>query len=123
MTREQLIEAFTMKIDGYSYQFIADKFGCTKQNIQDVFMRYIKNNNFKCAYPAIKKWMIENNVSLSEMYVLLGHNASNNTQYVRKKLSGKQNFNGEEIDKLIYITGIPYEQLFKKEYERKCKTC
>ena len=34
MTREQLIKICTMRIDGYTYQEIADEFNCSRQNIQ-----------------------------------------------------------------------------------------
>lgn len=34
MTREALIKICTMRIDGYTYQEIADEMGCTKQNVQ-----------------------------------------------------------------------------------------
>ncbi len=36
MTREEKIEAFTMRLDGETYQEIADKFGVTRQYIHQI---------------------------------------------------------------------------------------
>ena len=36
MTRQQKIEAFTMRIDGYSFNQIAEKFGVSRQAVQQI---------------------------------------------------------------------------------------
>lgn len=55
MTKEQILKAFEMKIDGYSMQYIANEFGCTKQNISEAFKTIIKEKGStrleKVVYP------------------------------------------------------------------------
>ena len=37
MTREEKIDAFTMRLDGYTLQEIGDKYGLTKERIRQMF--------------------------------------------------------------------------------------
>ena len=59
MTRSDLIKICTMRIDGYTYQEIADEMGCTKQNIQQTFTDLLSESNSryysKSIYPNLIK--------------------------------------------------------------------
>lgn len=59
MTRENVIKAFTMKLDGYTYQAIAEEFGCSKQAIQDRLSRTVKSAGCaqvdKAVFPRLAK--------------------------------------------------------------------
>lgn len=47
MTRENLIKMCTMRIDGSTYQEIADELGCSKQNIQQTLTALLGTNESK----------------------------------------------------------------------------
>lgn len=72
MTREEKIEAFTMRLDGETYQEIADKFGVTRQYIHQMLggdrRSKVALNDRGFIYPNLMKWMIENGVPIYELY-------------------------------------------------------
>lgn len=47
MTRENLIKVCTMRIDGCTYQEIADELGCSKQNIQQTLTALLGTSESK----------------------------------------------------------------------------
>lgn len=59
MTRENLIKMCTMRIDGSTYQEIADELGCTKQNIQQTLTALLGTNESryysKSIYPNLTR--------------------------------------------------------------------
>lgn len=59
MTRENLIKMCTMRIDGYTYQDIADEMGCTRQNAQQTLTALLGTNESRyyqnSIYPNLTK--------------------------------------------------------------------
>ena len=59
MTRENLIKMCTMRVDGYTYQDIADEMGCTRQNIQQTLTALLGTNESRyyqnSIYPNLTK--------------------------------------------------------------------
>lgn len=109
MTRADLIEAYTMRLDGKTLQEIADKFGVTREYIRQVAPgpRKIRNNVF----PNIQKYIDTHNLCLYEFAELIGtsNTAINNW------------FNGTTEPKLYYIrkilavTGMDFHTAFAIE--------
>ena len=48
MTRETLIKVCTMRIDGYTYQEIADELKCSRQNIQQTIQDIVTESKSRC---------------------------------------------------------------------------
>lgn len=75
MTREQKIEAFTMRIDGYSFNQIAEKFGVSRQAIQQI-LRYsistTKKKNFIYNCSAISDYLYFEEMSLDDLSKMVG---------------------------------------------------
>lgn len=75
MTREQKIEAFTMRIDGYSFNQIAEKFGVSRQAIQQI-LRYsistTKKKNFTYNCSAISDYLYLEEMSLDDLSKMVG---------------------------------------------------
>lgn len=61
MTREEKLQAFTMRLDGYTCREIGEKMGYTSQNISDSLLRVLRTRRRRnrCIYPAISAWMNE----------------------------------------------------------------
>ena len=60
MTKEEKIDAFTMRLDGYTLQEIGDKYGLTKERIRQILEKSCKNerNTMKnYVYPNLADWM------------------------------------------------------------------
>ena len=75
MTREQKIEAFAMRIDGYSLEQIAKKFGVTREWIRQMLYKSVSGDNYrrKYVYPEITKWMDKNNFTQQDICKITGY--------------------------------------------------
>ena len=114
MTREEKIDAFTMRIDGYTLEEIGEKYGVTKEGIRQIFAKVttesgISRKNY--IYPNIADWMIENNVTQS----LFCKELRCSQQTISGYLTGKKSPSYEFISKVLEITKMPYEVAFSKE--------
>lgn len=114
MTREEKIDAFTMRLDGYTLQEIGDKYGLTRERIRQMFAAVttesgISRKNY--IYPNISDWMIENNVNQYDLCKKLGC-AQNTASYY---LTGRKNPSFAFINLMLELTKMPYEVAFSKE--------
>ena len=70
MNREDKIEVFKMRLDGFTYQEIAEKFGVSKQYINQMLQNVISERRNKAVnkivYPNIANWLKDNDCSISE---------------------------------------------------------
>ena len=119
MTREQKIEAFTMRIDGYAYQEIANKMGISRQAVRDCLHESIsfdsRNTRLsaRCVYPNILKYMRDHKMNPSG----LANAAGLTPRGVSRILEG-ENLTKTSIEKILKITGMTYEEAFwRKENE------
>ena len=121
MTKADKIRIFEMKISGYTYEEIAVLFGTNRSNIEQILQASLKNNSchdFKCIYPKVKKWMMDHAVSVNSLYVLLGNKPTGNGSVtMKKKLSGERRMRLDELQNLVTLTGIPFEDLFEQGVE------
>lgn len=120
MTREEKIDAFTMRLDGYTLEEIGEKYDVTKEGIRQMFARVaaesgISRKNY--IYPNIADWMVRNNVTQSLFFKELGCCQATISNY----LTGKNNPSFEFINKVLEITKMPYEVAFSRErvYEKR----
>ena len=107
--------------NGLTYREIAQKYGvshqcvaqaCAKQNPKQ--FQFHKESKF--AYPNIRKWLNDNKVSVPELVRRTGlANCAGNFYRMRSILKGETEPRKSTIDKLIAITGMPYEVLFSEE--------
>ncbi len=122
-SKEQLLEIVQMRIDGYTLQQIADKYGVTRQCIQQKLSVIAGNEkprtkgiDEKIVFPNLAKWISENQVVKYKLYQMIGGSNNNkNTQIINKKLYGESEFSMSEIKKLLEITGQTFEYLFSTE--------
>jgi len=105
---------------GLTYREIAEKYGVSYQGVAQAcgksnpnYFKYHKEN--AVIYPNLRKWMNDNKVSIFEMVRRCGMERCNdNAIRLRNQLKGKNHFRKPMIDKLIAITGMKYEELFKE---------
>ena len=114
MTRAEKIDAFTMRLDGYTLQEIGDKYGLTRERIRQMFAAVttesgISRKNY--IYPNISDWMIDNNVIQYDLCKKLGC-AQNTISYY---LTGRKNPSFAFINLMLELTKMPYEVAFSKE--------
>ena len=114
MTKEEKIDAFTMRLNGYTMQEIGDKYGLTRERIRQMFAAVttesgISRKNY--IYPNISDWMIDNNVSQYDLCKKLGCQQATISSY----LTGRKNPSFAFINLMLELTKMPYEVAFSKE--------
>ena len=65
---------------------------------------------YRILYPEIERWMRENRVSINELARLVGLTG----QTMQNHLYGITQFKLQTIRKLVELTGIPFETLFRE---------
>ena len=114
MTKEEKIDAFTMRLNGYTLQEIGDKYGLTRERIRQMFAAVttesgISRKNY--IYPNISDWMIDNNVSQYDLCKKLGCTQTTISSY----LTGRKHPSFAFINLMLELTKMPYEVVFSKE--------
>ncbi len=125
MTREQKIEAFTLRLDGFTFEQIAEHMGCTRQYIQGILHSCISEKRSRldgCIFPNITECMMRTKTTLRGLYKILHPNESKYDSYaavyIKKRLQGTTNFSAKEWLKLSNYFGMPVEKLMiTEEYE------
>lgn len=116
MNKEQKVEAFKMRMDGYTYDSIAKKFNVSKQYVQAELSRSLKRKS-NVKYPKLQEWLEINNISNKKFCEIIGSNANvyNAMSVIRRsRMSGKTGFKIDEIKKILEYTGMTFEELFKE---------
>ena len=116
MTKEQKMEAFSMLIDGATYEAVAERFGVTRQRIHQIIPMgrntkptQKKEKPFRYIYPNIEKWMRENKMSLNDFSAKINHSVS----CVNQCLLGSHEPRKRFIDEVLEFTGMTYEEAFR----------
>ena len=97
---------------GISYQAVAQV--CAKSNICQFKPIWPKS----CVYPGLRNWMNRNHVSRAELYRRMhdGSPCIGKAPYIiRDRMTGKSPWRMDEIERLLDITGMTYERLFREE--------
>lgn len=116
MTRDQKIEAFAMRIDGFTFREIAAKMGVSFQYVQACLQRSISFESQKArlsariVYPNILKYMRDHKMNLSSFADAVGLTHGS----VSRILEGG-NLSRTSIDKILKATGMTYEEAFWRE--------
>lgn len=116
MTREQVIEAFTMRVDGFTYQEIANKFGISRECVQQKLRREINGNKASsknCIYPGLVNWMRGKGFSAFELNAKAG--ICKNIQAFYNRLYGRTGWEMDEIKKILAFTGLTFDEAFATE--------
>lgn len=110
MTKEQILGACSMRLDGHTLQEIADKYGVSAQYISTIVPRSFKTG-VRCIYPALKAWMGQKGYSAERIAKFC--DVHRNTVY--GWLNGKHTIDKPCIDKILQLTGMTYEEAFREE--------
>lgn len=108
-----------MRLDGCTYQEIADKFGVSKSHIQSTLFSSCggkarkKNNSDMCVYVGLAQFINEHNVTQRKLAEVIGTKCSqSNTSRLRRKITGESQFKINEIYKVLEFTGMTFEECF-----------
>lgn len=105
--------------NGMKLEDIARKHGVSRTRVTQILGRQCAKNYQpvqKCPWPELKRWMNENKISRMELTRrLYGNGHSGNVAKVQAMIRGEKEPRKWMIDKLLEITGLKYEVLFREE--------
>lgn len=119
MTREQKIEAFSMRLDGATYEEIGRKFGVSRQCIEQmIHCKSRKTGADKCIYKGLSDYMADSGTDLLELSKVIGSRCKS-TRVITQRITGERKFNIEEIKAILALTNMTFEECFSLKAERK----
>lgn len=121
MSDEKWEKARQMRISGSTLQEIANEFGISKQRVEQVLNgvgpRAINRKLFpkraKCIFPRITKYMDEKEMSLNKF----AFDSGLDYYKIRSAFSGRTELRMSEINTILRVTGMTYEEAFKTKEE------
>ena len=114
ITIDQKVEMYRMRLEGKSYQAIADRFGVSRQYVHQLFGQKYKSEpyrNVNVQYTGLRKWMNESNYSVAKLARESGctdHSYGTITSY----LQGSPRMDIDSIRKILRFTGLTFEEAF-----------
>ena len=113
MTKENLITAFTMKVNGYKTEAIAKQLGVEAAALNKALHNVISNKNPSYSvYPKLNEYMLVNGYTATDMSELLSENVSTFADFLKGKT---KSYN--LIVKVIKLTGFTFEEIFMIDKE------
>lgn len=113
MTKQVKLDMFSMRLDGYTLQEIADRYGISKERVRQVMKvgsmdKKMGESKKKWVYPNAIKWAERNHISVYRIAADTG--ITPNT--LHNALKGKHQPNKTTIDALLRVSGMTYEEFF-----------
>ena len=107
---------------GYTQREIAEKFGCSRQYVSMILAKrnvklFHKHTKDRVVFDGLRKWMNDNSVSIADLYrQMYGKNCiGTSADSFYGKMKGKNTLWMHEINGIIRVTGLSYEELFLRE--------
>lgn len=121
MTREEKIKAFTMRIDGESWNAIAAELGANASLVRGTVLEAIRvkqaeTRTRRCGtivYPAIAQYLARNHMSIRGLWRKMGDMTT--SPHLYHILYGFCTPRRETLARISDATGIPIEQLTREE--------
>ena len=119
MTTKEMLQ---MRMEGATYQEIADKCGISRQRVhQKIGKRQISRfkeiSQERCVYVGLRNWMNTNKICIAELTRrIYGQNDPDSNCRTRGRLASNCDLIPKRfIDKILKITGLTYEEAFRKD--------
>lgn len=107
-TREQRLEIRQRLAAGEKAKALAAEFGISKSYAYN--LQRAPALDFKCVYPAVKEFAKERHMTARDLADAAGFSEST----LKQILNGTRNPSKRSIDKLLTLTGMSYEETFRK---------
>lgn len=123
MTPDDIKTMRELRNEGYTYQAIADKFGCTKQCVHHLIGNRSRKNNAdieSIVYEGIYKLFKSNSKMTFRQFtsITFGYESINRNQWevIRRFLKGESEakLTISQINNICRLCGMSYEETFKR---------
>jgi transcriptional regulator with XRE-family HTH domain len=111
MTKQELVKAFEMKVDGFTYEEIGNHYGLSKQRIEQLLKSILVRKVTESKYPNLSLWIFERYKSYHAFCSSCGFTEVT----FRQVMKGQKSPNMTTIKKLIEVTGMSFEELFSEK--------
>lgn len=115
LTIDQKVEMYRMRLEGKSYQNIADRFGVSRQYVYQLIGQQCKSEpyrNVNVPYTGLKKWMNESRYSVAELSRESGCTDNHSKGTIASYLKGSPRMDIDSIRKILRFTGLTFEEAF-----------
>jgi len=114
--------AWNMRRQGHKLSEIAKEIGVSQQRVSQILATgkdkrwFHPHSPMRIVYVGLRNWMNENMVSKTAFIIKMGYcfHATTMSRYANK-LKGNGSWEIDEINKLISMTGMTFEDLFRRE--------
>ena len=114
-TLDPKVEMYRMRLEGKSYQAIADRFGVSRQYVYKLIGQQCKSEpyrNVNVPYTGLKKWMNESRYSIAELARESGCTDNHSYVTITSYLQGSPRMDIDSIRKILRFTGLNFEEAF-----------
>ena len=115
ITSDQKVEMYRMRLEGKSYQAIADRFGVSRQYVYQLIGQQCKSEpyrNVNVPYTGLRKWMNESNYSVAKLAKESGCTDDHSYVTINSYLQGSPRMDIDSIRKILRFTGLTFEEAF-----------
>ena len=118
MTKEEILSAVSMRIDGYTWKSIANQLHYSDVTVRESISKLIQSPRKTAGgkfmyviFPNVRSWMRDEGVSC--------HKISCETHYceasIRDQLSGRSKMNPIVVKKIMQMSGMTYDEVISLE--------
>lgn len=114
MTKDQVKDMFSMRIDGYTLKEIGEKYGISRERVRQLLSnaaggrnRIIRKNY---VYSNIENWMYENDINQEDIAKECGC-CQNNVSAI---LTGKYKPSFDFVSAVLRMSGMTFEEAFQR---------
>lgn len=112
-TKQQEFQA--LRNEGFTYQEIGEMCGVSKQRVQFVLTKYVYKKPVqlldRIVYPRVREFMLDEGLTATAMSKKSGIGY----RELYTSLIGERELRKRDIDALLAVTKLPYEELFREE--------
>ena len=117
---------FKLREKKYTQQYIGDLCGISKQRVNTILkQKDMKNTEAKRKYrmfywPALRKFLDENDMSVREFCILLGEQNQSTSNLARFLYGYTDTITIQKLNRILEVTGMTYEEIFMQGAEDEC---
>lgn len=126
MTKDQMVEMYSMRLDGHSLQEIGNKFGITRQRVQRIVGNYSADQRRAASYrtglkrviyPAIRNWILDHEMNLNQFCMGVSDSSGLSPDTIRSAMTRGQKAGPRlfTVRAILNYTGLKFEQAFEEE--------